>query len=486
MSWRDRLVDASFRNIQFKVANHSYGGGRRTQLHEFANREKPYLQDNGKAAETFSVEAYVIQNITNEFDYFTERDRLIKVLNQKGAGTLVHPYLGFKKVGCTGFTFTETFDEGGIARFSISFTEAGKRALPEELTNFFNNVDNAINQAMDLVGDAFVTAYSTVSLFQDTISNAIGQIMGVVSSASALTSGIATKIISESTANLALIRNIALDSVDSPIDIFNALKNSCYSMASICGMGTVLLAEQSIKGYATANGVAINDRSADIFANKISISSEITGGETGTYSGVVRGNVTELDPNKINENLGKSVINNLTNLINDFDVSSFASTPNNQASNVCLLLDTFKFQVIATICRIAIRTDFFSQEDAFLYIDQINAMIDLVLLDMGLESADGSQALGIGSGTEQINNKDIFLSIQDIRKVFVDNMTKKALSISTTIDYNVPYEVSNTLTLAYDRYMDLDRAEEIYKRNKPLINHPGFMPNGDIIRILNE
>ena len=47
-------------------------------------------------------------------------------------------------------------------------------------------------------------------------------------------------------------------------------------------------------------------------------------------------------------------------------------------------------------------------------------------------------------------------------------------------------DVLNTLSLAYDRYEDLNREGEIIERNKELILHPGFIPNGKIIDILSE
>ncbi len=487
MSWRDRLVEASFKNIPFKVISSSYEGGRRTQLHQFANREKPYLQDLGSEADVFQIDAYIIQNIENEYDYFTERDNLIKVLKQKGAGVLIHPFLGTKKVGLEGtFQLEETFDEGGIAKFTLTFRESGERALPENLVDFFQKVDNAVNAAMDLVGDNFYKQYSIVALFQDTVNNIIGRSIGTVQSAISLTAGISTKIISEAVSNVALIRNSVNSIVNSPLDIFNALKNCCYAMANICGMGSVFLFEQTIKGYATDNGVAINNHSTDIFANKISISTNVTGGESGSYSGVVRGNVVELDPNNIDETLGKSVITNLINLIKDFDYSGLGATPPNQQKNIALILDTFKFQIISTICRIAIRINFFEQEEAIIYLENINSMIDNILIDMGDEASDGTSAIGIGNGTEQINNKDIFLSIQDIRKTFCDNMQLKIAGITKGIDYLIPINVETTLELAYEKYEDLNRADEIYKKNKLIIQHPGFMPPDDTIRILDE
>lgn len=485
MSWRDRLVDASFRNIPFKILNHDYTAGRRTIKHQFANREKPYLQDLGSEAEEFVIEAYIVQNILNEFDYMSERDALIKVLRAKNSGVLIHPFLGIKNVGPTTFSMREDFEEGGVAKFTITFVESGERALPENITDFFTNVDNAVNAAMDMVGDAFYVAYNTATLFQDSLSNIITRSIGTIQTALALTSGIATKLISESVANVALIRNEINDVINAPNDIFNALKNCCYSMASICGMSSVLLFEQSIKGYATDNGVALNDKVTDIFSNKISLDTETTGGESGQYSGVVRGNVVELNPNNIDETLGKSVITNMINLITNYDYSGLGATPANQSSNIILILDTFKFQIISVICRICIRIDFFEQEEAIVYLNRINNMIDEVLIALGDEASGGAISVGIGTETEQIDNKDIFLAIQDIRKVFTDNMLLKIAGLTKGLDYRIPTNVETTLELAYEKYKDLSRADEVYRKNRLTIRHPGFLPSNDIIRILN-
>ncbi len=42
MTWKDRLQDASFRGVPFKVEEESAGTGRRVETHEYPNRDKPY------------------------------------------------------------------------------------------------------------------------------------------------------------------------------------------------------------------------------------------------------------------------------------------------------------------------------------------------------------------------------------------------------------------------------------------------------------
>nr|MDM8590005.1 DNA circularization N-terminal domain-containing protein [Escherichia coli] len=48
MTWKDRLQDASFRGVPFKVEEESTGTGRRVETHEYPNRDKPYTEDLGK------------------------------------------------------------------------------------------------------------------------------------------------------------------------------------------------------------------------------------------------------------------------------------------------------------------------------------------------------------------------------------------------------------------------------------------------------
>ncbi len=58
--WRDRLQDASFRGVPFKVEEESAGTGRRVETHEYPNRDKPYTEDLGKITFRPSITAYVV------------------------------------------------------------------------------------------------------------------------------------------------------------------------------------------------------------------------------------------------------------------------------------------------------------------------------------------------------------------------------------------------------------------------------------------
>lgn len=125
MSWRDLLQPASFRGVPFKVESADGSGGRRAETHEYPLRDTPWTEDLGRKARTGSLTAYVLGA-----DYMAARDALIAALEAAGAGTLVHRYWGELQVVVTDYRISESSGEGGIARFSISFAEAGSQQFP--------------------------------------------------------------------------------------------------------------------------------------------------------------------------------------------------------------------------------------------------------------------------------------------------------------------------------------------------------------------
>ncbi|MFS8930944.1 DNA circularization protein [Cupriavidus taiwanensis] len=158
MSWRDELRPASFRGVAFETRGHELGGGRRLARHEYPQRDEPYLEDMGKKAREYKVMAFVIGP-----DYRTARDALLEALERPGSGELMHPFFGRRSVVAGEFGLKESTEEGGMATFSLVFTEAGKLAepdvgidLPAELAasqeTAFDEVANDFADTFDLSG----------------------------------------------------------------------------------------------------------------------------------------------------------------------------------------------------------------------------------------------------------------------------------------------------------------------------------------------
>lgn len=125
MSWREQLEPGSFRGVAFMIEAHDASSGRRLAIHEYPFRDEVYAEDLGRSGRTFGVEAYVLGE-----DYMAARDALIDALEQPGAATLRHPYLGARTVAVQDYRLRETTREGGIARFSIQFIETAANLFP--------------------------------------------------------------------------------------------------------------------------------------------------------------------------------------------------------------------------------------------------------------------------------------------------------------------------------------------------------------------
>lgn len=152
MAWTDYLKTASFRGVPFHVDNENTSIGRRIQVHEYPNRDKPWSEDLGKVALRPNITAYVIGE-----DCLAQRDRLMEALNKPGPGTLRHPTWGEMIVCVTDQIKVSTAsNEGRMVRFDLHFVEAGELSYPQAdtatdsvLVSSCSAVDDAVSQQFD-------------------------------------------------------------------------------------------------------------------------------------------------------------------------------------------------------------------------------------------------------------------------------------------------------------------------------------------------
>ena len=175
MSWRSRLVwanedsqqrkTASFRGVPFFVRDSDRSIGRRNIIHQYPYRDiPPFIEDLGRDVDEFTIRGYVVQNTDNNQDYINERDALIEALRESGMGTLIHPFYGELKVNLLGrVRVEESFSQGGIARFTMTFVLAERAwrdnmtppILPSKKTTI-EDVDNEATKSIDKANDSFL------------------------------------------------------------------------------------------------------------------------------------------------------------------------------------------------------------------------------------------------------------------------------------------------------------------------------------------
>lgn len=125
MPYSDNLRPASFRGVPFHVDASDIEAGRRTQLHEYPQRDEPWSEDLGRATRDTAVTAFVVGA-----DYVEQANAFLDAVEQPGPGTLVHPWLGSMQVTVEGKARVSFDSALGVARISVQFVEAGQLEYP--------------------------------------------------------------------------------------------------------------------------------------------------------------------------------------------------------------------------------------------------------------------------------------------------------------------------------------------------------------------
>ncbi|MCY1290608.1 hypothetical protein D9M70_397630 [compost metagenome] len=193
MAWRDDYRPGAFRGVSFHLKNSSSTGGRRTVLNEYPLRDEPSTEDMGRRARQFSLTMTVIGQ-----DYMAQRDKLIEALETAGPGTLMHPFRGELYVAVMGdYSCEESTEQGGLARISATFVEAGETPRPDSVITqgFAGNEaadvlqENALSEFLDkfeVVGWASQVADDAMAMLDEAtglVADAVGYTDGMVGDA---------------------------------------------------------------------------------------------------------------------------------------------------------------------------------------------------------------------------------------------------------------------------------------------------------------
>lgn len=161
MAWKDEKEKASFRGVPFWVDTERSKRGRRTVVHEYPKRDVPMVEDMGLATQTVSFSAWVAGA-----DCFTQRDALLKALEEPGAAELVHPWYGRLMVVSTAVDVSHSEHEGGVVRFDLEFTKGEGSAFPVGAASTGTRADFAASTVQTSAQSRFKTAMSSVKVAQ--------------------------------------------------------------------------------------------------------------------------------------------------------------------------------------------------------------------------------------------------------------------------------------------------------------------------------
>jgi prophage DNA circulation protein len=466
--WRQKLSPASFRYVPFyalkcetsvgKRTNIKYGSAEVAAIQQKADANfktlsiikrgysvgntNPYVEELGVELEEYKIEGYVIANDKNGYDYFSQRDALASALRKSGPGSLTHPYLGeiyvYVKEKCT---ITESFEEGGICRFQMTFIQAGSPRFPSLLFYSLSYLDKSALDMMLQYLDDFASGIKSATTFFSRTLNAIKSTINKVKNA-------ITKIANAIT----ILANTVSSGITDLIATIDALANSPCD-----------LAQALFDGYDL-----IKNTLGDLGQTQI-------GGVVGGCSGVRRGGKEKIDKDNIPESLGTSVVNSIVSSqdYEENDLGPGITGTAEQESNIRMVVDTSKAAALKTACEIGIRINFTSQEKAMALTSTVVSAFDKLLLRLG-DPLPG------------VDNEGRYNATEKLRKTFIEMMIAKNSLLAKEIKFPITSGVSSSLTQAYDLYYDLDRANDIQYRNLGVVRHPGFLPSGNDIMVLNQ
>jgi len=500
-NWKDRLTwadasnklrkKASFRGATFFVRGTGYSVGRRNVVHQYPDRDEPFVEDMGLDAEDFRIEGYVIQNLDNNYDYFTERDALIKALKEFGPGTLIHPFYGTLIVSLIGkASIDESFHGGGMARFRMSFVRAEKTKAPypKPILDHVKAVDDAVEDSLDSGVDGFGAIYDgedVAGFSAESALAAVGELNTMMRSAISAIQGAGPAQISKAlTALSEQYSAINLTTIADTCGLANDLIGMSNGLLSLFGQyGEIVVSQlfgacsSAVRGISSGpmSGAQVDWPSTDGFEGSTMSDPAVVAedyGKTVTRSSLAMA--------RYGEDLGNDDPSPYGGELESITIST--SSRAREAANQVAMVNMARLTAITTACKSAIRIEFTSHDSVIEIMEELIEAIDAQLLKLGNDAANEDFA----TYNITVADPNNYQALQSLRPVIVESMLGIGAPLADIVEYKVPPATMPALILAYDRYEDLDREKEIITRNRPLIKHPGFMPGGQTVEILSE
>ena len=495
LSWKDKLFTASFRGVPFLVENTDRRVGRRFVLHQFPFKEDAYSEDLGAEADEFVIYGYIAQMTQsyldptkpNEWDYFEQRDALIDVLRESGPGELVHPFYGKKNVIVKGQALIkESFNEGGMARFEMTFTEVKTKPVLERNAsfNFITQIDDEAEVAFAKLRDTFADTRAKINqnitfYSKDNVATAVmngfkmmegsfSGIKGVISSTAAqLKKDIFTAISTVSNAlnSACSFAGLILDTIDAPLSLIGIPDPVEKAFLGTCSN---ILKAKSISFPGDKVPIDIGDSMIDAYVNMSDLGQSTTTVTTTLTTGYS----------------ATSTINTEASIYGGRLEDITVNSPDSAAKEADRLLavSMIKSASLINATRIAVRMEIDSYENMIDVLVKVTDAMNNLIIDL----SDSEAAETFSDYDISLDTSEIVIALEKVKSNFVQIMRRKGASLAHIIEYKVPPTVMSSIMLAYDQYEDVFRENEIFERNKPLVRHPGFLPEGRTLDILNE
>ncbi|QGG78124.1 DNA circularization protein [Pseudomonas syringae] len=467
-TWRDSLLPASFRGVGFFIEKAVVPAGRKGQLHEFPQRDEPYFESLGKQSKVHTLTGFVVGP-----DCFEQRDRLLQALEQEGAGELVHPWLGRVQVQVGECGVTHNLSEGGLVRLDLKFYPANPLKFPVSTLNTRRQLLGASESLLDSALRRYRSVMATVDAVRINIQALRSALSGVFATIQRQFTPFMT-IYSDVTAlvhslvNAPLTVSTLFTTFFASFDGDSRRARRANGTSSIGGAST---GTNAGSGSGSSTGGGSGSGSASGSNGTAASSAAARSGSNGGVSSVETVDYRSVISEATQQAEAVSGIN-LVSQSSGLDTGVTAQAAANLVQDA-LLVKVAKIiasmPVATTVTPLTVVPSLDQQVTQALQRVDVPVADDVIELRDTLSSAIWEASLKA--------DPEHYLALNTLRQALIRHLNAVAASGVRLMDLKVS-EPLPALVLAYRRFGDASRAQEMVQRNR--LAHPGFVPPGTL------
>lgn len=172
------LKTARYKGVEFLFLDMSTTGGNRLIKFNFPGSDKQAIERQGELPRTFNLTAIIPHE-----NYYQERDKLLRVLEDGETGTLTHPTFGDVENIINGaYTLTEKLSELGRARVTIPFELNNAPGIPQQSGDLSSQVQTQSDALNDQLEADLAGSYEVSRSFSDNFTDATSNMNSVAAS----------------------------------------------------------------------------------------------------------------------------------------------------------------------------------------------------------------------------------------------------------------------------------------------------------------
>ncbi|WP_137983458.1 DNA circularization protein [Pseudomonas viridiflava] len=467
-TWRDSLLPASFRGVGFFIEKAVVPAGRKGQLHEFPQRDEPYFESLGKQSKVHMLTGFIVGP-----DCFEQRDRLLQALEQEGAGELVHPWLGRVQVQVGECGVTHNLSEGGLVRLDLKFYPANPLKFPVSTLNTRRQLLGASESLLDSALRRYRSVMATVDAVRINIQALRSALSGVFATIQRQFTPFMT-IYSDVTAlvhslvNAPLTVSTLFTTFFASFDGDSRRARRANGTSSIGGAST---GTNAGSGSGSSTGGGSGSGSASGSNGTAASSAAARSGSNGGVSSVETVDYRSVISEATQQAEAVSGIN-LVSQSSGLDTGVTAQAAANLVQDA-LLVKVAKIvasmPVATTVTPLTVVPSLDQQVTQALQRVDVPVADDVIELRDTLSSAIWEASLKA--------DPEHYLALNTLRQALIRHLNAVAASGVRLVDMKVS-EPLPALVLAYRRFGDASRAQEMVQRNR--LAHPGFVPPGTL------